>query len=285
METNELPKKRFPQSDKPRGETRKRLYFSPKEGTYTIRLLAPSFKRKYSHFLNSPNGFAKVQCLTDMCPVCLENDRIRSQYPEDYRDVPGYSPQTITCSTNIIDLTDVKACECGIEHYVGVSGNFPSDCYSCKRSLLDTPIAPSNKVKIFSRGKTIFDQLSDIHTVSKEQTGMDISQYNLTVIARKRSDGGKGSTLAVMASTHMNQPLEGEYVGYDLDNEPLKLSAEEIVEFRGGVSIRDLFAARSNNRNTTHTKPESTPPVAEVAQTVAAESSQAVQDIVDNYFN
>src|SRR5690606_26251833 len=107
--------------------------------------------------------------------------------------------------------------------------------------------------------------------------------YDLNIVARKRTDGGKGSTLTIMPRPDRKSPLVGTFEPFDLDREPLKLTAPEILEFRSGVSIRDIFAARKDNsQDTAPAFPPLPNPATEVAR---HDATGAVKDMVSDYLD
>src|SRR3989304_9000918 len=93
-------------------EFRKPVWFFPRPGNYIIRILQKDYVSKYAHWI--PTGKGKgttIECLgRDECPVCHDNARIIGEYPETFRNVPGFNPYHVTCYVNILDKTQVKVC-------------------------------------------------------------------------------------------------------------------------------------------------------------------------------
>ena len=205
--------------------------------TSTIRILTNGYLPVQTHYINK----ATVVCLGDDCPVCASNKMLIMQYPETFRKEPKYSSRRTVNLVNVLDKTVVKACECGLEYPLGPStqGSFACKC----GKIVASEAKPSMKVKVLSRGVTLFDQLDAINNAVLDESGerVGLTGYDITLVI---SGSGKEKTITPITGQTKPEPAVDESLLFDLDNVTIKLTAPEMVDLMRGVSLKDIFSAR-----------------------------------------
>jgi hypothetical protein len=163
------------------------------------------------------------------------------QYPETFRDEAKYSPRRTVNLVNVLDKTMVKTCECGIEI---IATQSTPGAVTCKCGKIITGEAhPSMKVKVLSRGVTLFDQLDAINNAILDSSGerIGLTGYDITFVI---SGTGKNKIITPIAGQATPAPVVDEADLYDLDAVTIKLTATELVDLMRGVSLKDIFSAR-----------------------------------------
>lgn len=221
--------------EKPQYKTEfKKTPFVDLNSTSVVRILTNGYVSVQTHFINR----ATVKCLGEGCPVCANNKMLIMQFPDSFRDEAKYSPRRTVNLVNVIDKTLVKLCECGIENKVtpGVS-----TCQCGK--ILTGNAAPSNKVKVLSRGSTLFDDFDNINNAILDATGepVGLTNYDLTLVV---SGVGKAKKITPIAGQISEAPVVNDADLTDLDRVTIELTATELVDLQRGVSLKDIFAAR-----------------------------------------
>lgn len=208
------------------------------EGEMVIRILGPKFYVVKTHWVN---GVTTV-CLDESCPICMNNDKIRMENPEDFRDVLGYIPWRNTFYTNVFDKTPIKVCpNCGSE-VQQVRGIFPSSCWKCNTIVNAEEAQSSNTIKVLNRGKQLLDHLELVEKSVLDENGEPIGIENYDIKLRVGSN--KEPIPIEMPSS--NAPIDfNEEDLFDLVKVPLKLEAEEIKDLLRGVKVKDILVARS----------------------------------------
>ncbi len=218
-------------------KTEKRTFLRLDAGTYNIRILDDHAYDIWTHYLN---GYT-IECLGDECPICLNNRSLYMQYPDSFKDEPGYSPRTRRYMVNVLDKTPVRTCQkCG-EEYADKS---VTTCSKCKEIIAGDQLAPSGKVKILARGVTLFDQLNAIESAVLDEKGkvIGLTNYDITLIV---SGTGKSKVITpIPVVTGDKTPIPDGLVKYDLEDATIKLTGPEILELKRGISLRDIFSAR-----------------------------------------
>lgn len=243
----DLEERRRVSSDGDGPRFRKTRWFFPRPGKYTIRVLEEGYESKYTHWV--PTGRGKgttIECLgDDVCPLCIDTKKVLQEHPEDYRNVPGFNPYGVTCYVNIFDRTLVKVCPVsGEENYQDVNGNWPLTSWGSGESLAEVAPKPSNKVKVFSRSRGVFNTIADFDENIRETAGLGITNYDLVMVVRPREGNTVGSNLSIIPQVHLNDEITLTEDLYDLKDIAIKLEPDEIRELQRGVSLRDIFAAR-----------------------------------------
>jgi hypothetical protein len=99
------------------------------------------------------------------------------------------------------------------------------------------------KVKVLSRGVTLFDQFDAINNAVLDESGerVGLTGYDITLVI---SGVGKEKTITPITGQTTPAPVVDEALLYDLDNVTIKLTATELVDLMRGVSLKDIFSAR-----------------------------------------
>ena len=216
----------------------KKTKFLDLKGTATVRILTTEATEITSHFVNASK--ATVRCLDEECPICANNKVLIMQYPDNFRDEAKYSPKRIVYLVNVLDKTPVRLCECGVENRVSQNPG-PQACKCGK--ILTEDAKPSNTIKVLSRGVTLFDQLDAINNAILDDKGerVGLTRFDITFVV---SGEGKTKVITPIAG-QVSEPVEfNEEDLYDLENVTIKLTPTEMVDLQGGVSLKDIFAAR-----------------------------------------
>lgn len=216
----------------------KKTEFVDLNGTSTVRILTNDRMVIETHFINK----ATVRCLEEDCPICASNKMLIMQYPESFREEARYSPRRTVKLVNVLDKTLVRKCsECGTDNKG--TGTGAVTCYKCSSIVTSEP-TPSNKVKVLSRGVTLFDQLDAINNAIQDTKGepLGLTAYDITFVV---SGTGKNKVITPIAGQPSPLTVEVNKEDlFDLDKVTIKLTATELVDLQRGVSLRDIFSAR-----------------------------------------
>jgi hypothetical protein len=181
-------------------------YLRLEPGQYTVRILEEQATKKYAHFVN----FSSVECLGKECPVCANNKRTLYEHPEDYREVKGWSPKRERFWVNVLDKTG------------------------------ETPV-----VKVLSGGPNLFDdfKLMSRATRTDGDDVVDIRAYDWTLMVS--GSGRDREVTPVPQYRGKNDPISLEGLElFDLSNCLPNITAEEMVDFINGASLKDIFTLR-----------------------------------------
>ena len=221
---------------------KKKVWFKWIPGIHKIRLLDNGIEYVHVHWMGS--GY--VKCLGDTCPVCKENFRIINEAKAEGLEYKEYRNRlrnrTERYFANVLDLTDVKICpKCGNEIHKKEDGTWPDACDSCGAILTTVEPQPSNTVKIFAKGRTLFDNFNTF----AELYDKPVNSYNIAVIVKDPRE--------VSVTPLLTEDYEVTYDKEALYNLPddgiLELTAEELVQVMNGVQIRDVLKARSMKKS------------------------------------
>lgn len=251
-------------------EFKKLEFLRLQPGNYQVRILQTPYVPKYTHWVNTKTGPVTIECLGDeLCPICINNQKIMLEHPEDYRSIPGFLPYSVTCFVNVLDKSLVKVCpKCGAENYRNSNGDFMPACRECNESLVAVEPQPSNRVKILSRSRAMFKQLEEIDNTIKQTSGQSITEYDLALVVRPRESGLKGSNVTVIPQPQLIVPVPDGLELFDLERAVVRLEPNEIRELINGIALRDIFAARK-------------PDVSDISAQSATESLDSVQELAD----
>lgn len=217
----------------------------PTNTTSIIRILEEEATDFRTHYING----CTVKCLEEDCPICAINRELIMKYPEEFRDDPSYIARQTRYYINVYDKTLAKHCDaCGTD----TKDLSKLVCYKCKRVLPTEDAKPINKVKVLSKGPTPFGLLDDVNSAvlsdpSDPESIIGLSNYDVSLVIRGT---GKDTTTTPIPNQAANEEVvlsEGDSL-YDLDEALISLEASEMLELREGVSLRDIFIARSANR-------------------------------------
>jgi len=266
-----MPEMGLPQGSK-ESKFRRKIFKRLTPGNHIIRIMPgdQGFYITYTHWINGVN----IECPGEDCPICANNRKLITEFPETFRDVAGYSYRRKMFFVNILDLTEVKVCpECQTENFK-YNGSFPTTCTKRGCSVFINDVVPtiSNKIKILSRGKQLYEEIRGKNDAILDANGevIGIDNYDLMLLVSPET---KEPT--TQALTHLNEKREAPEELYNLKEAPLKLSSEEISDFLRGVQLRDIFKSRGNvvDKVTEEAKTNG-----EVAEKESIESLDAVRE-------
>lgn len=211
-------------------------------GSHMIRILDTPM-RVNTHYLQ--NMKLVVKCLGDECPICINNNKIRAEHPDTYKDVPGYNFRNIRHYFNALDRTEVKVCsECGEEVKKDLSGKYPA---VCNNGHLIVEVKPnvSNKVKVASISETNAVQINTHEKSILDAEGNPVGMNNFDFLFMVTKVGSKKNITPLPMADHNDKvDIPAEFL-HDLERAVLTLTPNEIVSLLQGVSLRDIFLARS----------------------------------------
>lgn len=219
---------------------KKTEYLDLPPGNSVIRILQP---QTYDYFVHYMNG-SYILCLGDECPVCASNRKLISENPEKFREISGWSPRSERHSVNVLDKTLVKVCSACKKEIKKVGANFPSTCPGCGQVIVSEEIKPLNKVKVMSRGKTLFENFNGIENsvLDPEGNPIPLTSYDFTLFV---TGSGRETNITVIPMVDRKDPVEfSEEELFELPKTVITLTPEEMQEVQRGISIKDIFANR-----------------------------------------
>ena len=221
-------------------KTFRKMEFLKLTNLHTVRILnAPSYTA-YVHWINR----IPIKCLDDECPICKQNKLIIAENPETFRKVSTYSRKSQTFYLNVLDRTPVKICpNCDHENTV-VGNRFPAVCEGCNSLITDVVSAPVNKVKILSRGQTFGEDINNIYNRNVDDAGNVIPIYNYDIQIMVGSN--KQAFPQELINNNDVVTVDPSEL-FDLESAPISLGGAEMLELQRGVSLKDIFAARTAN--------------------------------------
>lgn len=268
---------------------RKPKWFYPRPGKYRIRILDSDYLSKYTHWVPSSKGRGtNVECPgVDVCPICIDSQKIIQDYPDNYKEIAGFNPPRVTCYVNIFDRTMVKKCPVsGEENNMKPNGEWPVTSWGSGESLAEVEPEPSNSVKIFSRSKGVFETIETYDATIRESTEQAVNQYDLALVVKPR-DGQIGSNIDIIPQTHLNDEIELNEEPFDLETAVIKLNPDEINELRAGVSLRDIFAGRRLDdvveTEEKETVPFGSPEISKQADSLASEAEDKARGYLEKF--
>lgn len=232
------------------GEFKRPDWFIPTVGQHRIRLLQPLSKAniQYVHWIARQKNY--VNCLgEEECPICKNNKKIELENPQTFTKEPGWNPFSTKYSINIYDRTLVKVCSnCGSENKMLVTKtgqDFSPTCWKCNTAIIGEAATPSNTVKIISRHLPLFEDLETLEktVLDIEGNSIPITSYDISLNVTKKD---RGYNIMPVPMTHLNDRLEiSEDDMFDLEEVKIILTPEEVIQFVRGVTLKDIFTARS----------------------------------------
>jgi len=216
-------------------------YLHTTPGHHIIRILSEKAHRVDMHWVNGTS----VQCLGEECPLCENNKIIRTENPDTFREISGYIPYRKTFYINIYDRTPVKICpNCGYENTKVEGGAFPAVCDKCQTLIASIEAHQSNSIKVLVKGVSVFDQFNALYASVLDESGEPVSLNKYDIDLYVQGVGRNTKITAIPRTDKMDVIEYKEEDLYDLENIPLKLSADEILQLQRKVSLQDIFAAR-----------------------------------------
>jgi len=225
------------------GNFKKTEYLKLTPGTHIIRIIEEAGRKYYQHWMG-----AGVECLGEDCPQCKLNrqiiDDIGGEYESAYKEarkVEGFVPRQPRGAVNVLDRTPIKICtNCGHENRP-ISNVHPAVCSECGQSILSIEPHVTNKVKVFSRAATVFEQIDDLDKSvldeNKEPVGVRNFDIALHVVGNQ--------TVPVPTENRDVVEFEEESL-FDLDRVAVSLTVEEMEKRMRGVSLSEIFKTRSS---------------------------------------
>lgn len=225
-----------------RNNFRRVEYLATTPGAHVIRLVSDIHTER-THFVRNTT----IACVGDDCPICANNKKIIMENPSSFRNVAGYSYPRLTRYVNALDRTLAKICpnvDCGAEIKATIDGNFLPTCPKCGTMIVSVVPAELNKVKVFSRGKELFDQLELIQTSKRDRNNnvIGIENFDIELVVGQNKQPVPSARLDRMDVVTVNPDDL-----FDLTAVVIRLTAEEIPDFLKGISFKDIFSSRRLN--------------------------------------
>ena len=221
----------------------KPVFLNMDYGQHLVRILGKPLQ-VYIHWI--PKANLGIRCLGEECPVCETNKKIILENPDNFRRESNYFPRSSRHYINVLDKSSVKVCpECQHENKRMANNQYPAVC-KCGSMIAHIPETISNKVKVVNLSETTAAELNAIHTSILDEKGdiIGINNFDILFVVTKVGDKKKISVVPITASQGGVEVPEESL--YNLNNVPLTLSREEIIELVRGTSLRDIFAARNS---------------------------------------
>jgi hypothetical protein len=253
-----------------KGNFKKTEYLKLTPGTHIIRIIQDTGRKYYHHWMGSG-----VECLGDDCPQCKLNRQIMDDIGGDFetsykqaKKVEGFIPRQPRGAVNVLDRTPIKVCpNCGHENRP-ISNVHPAVCSECAQSILNIEPKVTNKIKVFSRAATVFEQIDDLDKSvldeNKEPIGVRNFDIALHVVGNQ--------TVPVPTDNRDTVEFNEEDL-FDLDFVVLRLTEEEMEKRMKGVSFSEIFKARNA------TKEVETESVVQADEEKVAEIQSEISDL------
>lgn len=213
-------------------------YMNLSSGGHRIRILDKNAKDVYTHYLNK----ATILCLGEDCPICANNKKLIMQFKDTFREQSGYNKSTRRYFVNVFDKTPAKVCtKCEKEYK-----NINTQVCSCGELLPEAK--PLNKVKVLSKGVSLFEQLEAINNAILDDNGepIGIENYDMNIIV---NGSGRDVIYTPIPDTTKREPVEiKEDALFDLDKAVIVLTPEEMLDVQRGVSLKDIFASKKSKQ-------------------------------------
>jgi len=230
--------------DPPKDSKTKKVsqWLSIKEGAPVVfQVLDESPTEIHTHWVADGAGRRLgFKCLgMGRCPICQRNREINFD-----TDHPDFIRRSRRYRVNVLDLTPVVECpECEAVYY---KSNVPKRCSTdgCSADLSDVEPTPLKEVRILEKGRQNMIQLDALDNDEHPLTGevMRIQEFPIKATAH-------GSGLDTVTVFHPQMPREDvdpdAYEEYDLEEETLELTPDEIEFILEGGTYEDVFSARS----------------------------------------
>jgi len=226
---------------------KKTEFFSFDFGMHQVRILTPHAKLHHMHFL-----FQKypIKCLgKEECPICETNQRLIVEYPDAFRKQSNYVQRQRRHYLNVLDRTVAKVCpSCGSEIKGDITGNFSGMC-QCGSVVQGVKEAPLNKVKVMSVSEKAMVEMVTYENTLKDSEGEPIgwTNYDFAFLVTKANNKKNISPQPLASENDDVSSLYNEDDLYDLEEALMILYPNEIKALLSGVSLSDIFKARSGS--------------------------------------
>jgi hypothetical protein len=215
---------------------KKTVFMSLDQGQYLVRILDSEAETEFSHWINGTT----IKCLDEDCPQCALNKQIIVEHPKDFRQVKGYSPRTQKFLVNIMDLTPVKTCpKCQTQN--SKSANI---CSNCEQLITEVVPAPSNKVKVLTRGVKLFEQFNAAEDYLNSLEGEQLKVVDVAMVINVSGSGTQKVPTAFPTNKKLDPIPEGLEL-FDLKTVSLTLTRAEMIKLMSGVTLKDILIARA----------------------------------------
>lgn len=214
------------------------LRVSP-ESPKTVRILDDGPEHLEKHWINSQN--ISILCLGERCPICTNNQKLWDEFG---RGAKGVIPVQNRFVVNVLDRTMVKVDPETGDEYAKVGGEFPSVTKDGERSLVEVEPTISNKVKLLEKGKRLFDQLEAVHKEMFYENG-PVTGYDVKILVAGKGLDTTYNVIPLLNRTDDVSELVEEQGKYVLSTQGIELEPREVEELLRGVSLSDIFSARS----------------------------------------
>jgi len=192
----------------------------------------------------------------DICPICTKNSTLMPD-----KKHPDYIPPQKRIVIQVLDLTPTRGCP------VCAFDNYTTKCFSCGFVLSDVEEKPCNRVKLFERGTTLFQQLAlleesvempydpgdalfaednqnqYIDSKPGDMVCAGITRFPITIASKVDAKGG---LINICTAGPVNTLNWRDYVDLfvDMDVAYFTLLPTEILELVAGGSLSAIFKAR-----------------------------------------
>lgn len=210
-----------------------------------IRILNKKAHHEHKHFI--PNQRVSIRCLgEERCPICQNNQRLIKENPDKTpNQISGFINRQNRYMTNVLNRTLVKVTSDGNVVFPK-NGQFPTNDPASGSLITGIEPTPLNRVEVLERGPSLFKQFNNVNSTVADEAGNPIGIWNYDIIITATGKGRKMVT-NVMPYSHHNDPIEGDFELYDLEDVSIVLEPDEILKLLGGVSLSDIFSARYNS--------------------------------------
>jgi hypothetical protein len=223
-------------------------------GNHLIRIVEdPStVTTVYTHYVM---GKFTIECPGDGCPICENNKKLVYEHKDDFRNQKGWAPRTTRFLLNVLDRTLVKTCpHCSVEvKPANAMGKFPTNCPECNGFITEVKAMSSNKVKILGFGVKLATDLNAIEKSICDPTGEPIGLTKFDIVL---SVDGKAKTPPTPIPVTTNNdvvPITDDML-QDASKATIKLTTPEILELLRGISLKDIYKARSTQADAKYTE-------------------------------
>lgn len=211
-------------------------------GQHLVRFLGVP-ELVYTHFIRGSN--VTVKCLGDDCPICVNNKKIISERPDDFRSATNYFPKSPRHYINVLDRTPVKVCpKCQEENKQDLAKKFSAVCHSCETFITDVEPISSNKVKVLNLSNTSAELVNSFNTSILDESGNPLGVHNFDVLFMVTKAGNKKTVTPIPVGENRDKVEVPEDALYDLSKVVITLTSDEVVNVLKGISLRDIFLAR-----------------------------------------
>jgi hypothetical protein len=216
-------------------------------GIHQLRILDENAMVVDVHFL--PVQQRQILCLgKNDCPICQHNSELVFKHGKEGYKHKEYNRENQQAYVNVLDRTLVKICpneECEKREIKAgnVTNKFPPVCPKCGASIVNVPVTPLNKIKVFQFGQELNSdiEVAEASTLDDEGTPVGLLNFDVKVVVTVGSNGKKKKS-AQGGRVDLTPEYEGEK--FDLTTAIATFTPTEIKSLLSGVSMKDIYAGR-----------------------------------------